>query len=294
MMNKEFDKLSRINTIGFLKILSREYNLDLLEWQEEFEAYWKANREQPDAKENTFALNAPSKTRHPIRNFLLLLIIAGGAFWYFDGWSQVQSYLERTTSQAPQPIAPVVEEAQESLDTPESTAPMVDQENNATAVDEELLPLVEETALPEEGTVNEETIASEAILPRVQEIPEETPEETQETNAQPAENNETQTTSSVVPVILEEATLVPNINIWVGVIYLDTMKRDSFLTTEPIVLDFTQEQIITTGHGNFTFLLEDERQEFTSQLPKRFYVKEGKLEEITYNRFVELNGGSGW
>ncbi|NLC28421.1 MAG: hypothetical protein GX780_06580, partial [Campylobacteraceae bacterium] len=81
---------------------------------------------------------------------------------------------------------------------------------------------------------------------------------------------------------------------WVGAIYLDTKKRASFLTDEPIVLDLTKDQIITTGHGNFSLVVGGEKYSFVQELPKRFHWTNGEMREINLQEFIDLNGGSAW
>ena len=54
MINNQYDKLNKINTLGFVKILSREYKLDLTDWLEGFHDYWVEHKAEEDPnKENS-------------------------------------------------------------------------------------------------------------------------------------------------------------------------------------------------------------------------------------------------
>ena len=57
MINRQYDKLNKINTIGFVKILSREYKLDLTDWLEGFYDYWADHSEEDAGKTRKFYEN---------------------------------------------------------------------------------------------------------------------------------------------------------------------------------------------------------------------------------------------
>jgi len=261
MVNKEFDKLSRVNTLGFLKILSREFHLDVQEWQREFEAYWKETKEEDDSKESTFVLNAPPSPFRPLRWVVVVALILGVGLWYGDAWNHVRVYFEKESEPVVVPLvlAPAVEEAKESLEAIEK------------------LP-EQEVGLVESG------VAVDTNQTLEQEAPVATAEASEEPLVQTAPLQQAP----------KQARIEPNVNIWVGIVYLDTKRRASHLTSSPIDLDLSREQIITTGHGNFSLTEGEERHAYVSQMPKRFHVKEGVIREISQQEFVTLNGGSAW
>jgi hypothetical protein len=100
--------------------------------------------------------------------------------------------------------------------------------------------------------------------------------------------------SSKIALEAEKATIIPNVKLWVGAIFLEDKKRASYLSDEVIELDFSKDQLITTGHGNFTLKIGDMEYSYAKEAPKRFYWKDGELKEISYQEFLELNGGSSW
>ena len=261
MVNKEFDKLSRVNTLGFLKILSREFHLDVREWQGEFEAYWKETKEEDDSKESAFVLNASPSRFRPFRWVVVIGLVVGAGLWYTDAWNHARAYFEKETEPVVVPLvlAPAVEEAKESLEAIEKQP-------------EQQVGLAE----PEVPTDTNQTLEQEAP-PALVEAPEEPPLQTAPLQQAP-----------------KQVRIEPNANIWVGIVFLDTKRRASHLTSDAIELDFSREQIITTGHGNFTLLEGEERHAYVSELPKRFHLKEGTVREISQQEFVALNGGVAW
>lgn len=272
MLERKFDKLNRINTLGFIKILSREYRLDLSEWVEEFEAYWAENRQESAPVERMYISSQRSSRRWPWVLILLLLGIVG-AGWYFDAPKYLDLSLTEKNEQNVSHLyttTPVVEEARVNLE-------MMVLEENATTVPENTLLIPEDK---EEVVVDENV--SEVVHPEV---------ETQEAIS-PQMNQATEVaeeTSTQVAHLIK-----PGIKIWVGIVYLDNMKRTSYLTQEDIVFDMTREQIVTTGHGRFDLVKGEQTESFATEFPKRFHIKDNVITPISYQEFITLNKGKPW
>lgn len=279
MVEKKFDKLNRINTLGFVKILSREYPLDLSEWVEEIEAYWAEHQQESTTVERMYIANSlqESKRRWPWV-LILLLIGAAGAGWYFDA----QKYLDLSMGEESEQnvshlytTTPVIEEARVNLET------MVLEEENLTVVEDDPVIMVDEV---DEVVVDESENEAEGDASLSEEsVQEEAP------------LDENVTTTTAVDVALDGTYFIkPGAKIWVGVIYLDNMKRASFLTEENIIFDMTREQIVTTGHGKFELVKGEEMESFESEFPKRFHIKDNVITPITYQEFIEYNKGKPW
>ena len=311
MLDKEFDKLGRINTLGFLKIISREYHLDLSGWQEEFEAYWdERNGQNPSKAEAVFAVNAPSGLkRSRLKSKLFLLVLVGASIYavqYFGIWQTVQPMITDKISQWTQTQEDGLNKPQE--ESVSYTTPSVVNEAQKILEEQQAFEVREPVSVPEmnstqeesgaqlfsvDGDANEEQIIDENVSEDLMSL---------QGNVSVSELND----SLIVPTQAQEnlqngptqgdnsGIILPNVNIWVGIVYLDTKKRASYLTNNHIELDLTREQIITTGHGNFTLELNGEKVPFKEELPKRFHWDGNEMKTITYDKFVELNGGSAW
>ncbi len=88
MVNKEFDKLNKINTMGYVKIIRREYGLDLDEWVEEYETYLEENG-IAEIKNNTPIIAQEVNSKKPKNNtwiyILVAIILLILAFWKLGG-----------------------------------------------------------------------------------------------------------------------------------------------------------------------------------------------------------------
>lgn len=292
IVNKEFDRLGKINTLGFLKIISREYNVDLQDWQSEFEEYLESKKleNQDDKNSNFFLVNKPNRGSFKWPIIILLLILLGGGFWYFNGWS----YVKPIFTSDKHPKDPIVK----SVAIDEAKRNLYNEEENSNTnfvqevqVDEDSIiehsfnlendKELEAVNFDAKNIVDEELASVDSDV-KVDEEPKE-----EDLAKEPQE-------SSKIALEAEKATIIPNVKLWVGAIFLEDKKRASYLSDEAIELDFSKDQLITTGHGNFTLKIGDMEYSYAKEAPKRFYWKDGELKEISYQEFLELNGGSSW
>ncbi len=279
IVNSEFDKLNRVNTLGFIKIISREFDLDLSQWLEEAEKYWDEHSVDDDSPQ-IFIAQKPSVWPKIIYTFLTLLVLVAilyGAYLFLD---KKLNFFDKSASgndiNYTYEQTPVVKEAKKNL-------------------------------LEQNITVDERDISTVDVSGNKSDEVSETAVEDYEKNSTSVENTETAESLEKVTedknVTLqvsdtdkgEKAVLTPNVKLWVGVIYLDDNSRDSFLGDGNFTIDLTRDQLITTGHGNFSISFDDGRvKKFNSQNPMKFMVKDGNLSEISLEKFKELNKGNLW
>ena len=278
MVDGDFDKLDHINTLGFIKILSREYRLDLSEWNEAFEEYWLENR-QGKEDDGLFIVVDDKKKSNKLLLFILIVLFVTTAsvlISIFQDKIDLSNYM--SSDEATYEKTNVVQEVQQSLDEVNNSL------ESKVVIDE---PLFEET----NSTVEELVVVDENISEVI--IVEEKKTEYIEEEKQPVAKVE-EPTEKVSPRFTQEAIISPNSSLWVGVIYLDTKKRRSYLGEGNFSIDISREQIITTGHGSFDVSIGDEKREFKIQAPVRFFVKDSNFTKITLSRFKELNEGKPW
>lgn len=278
MIDGDFDKLNRINTLGFIKILSREYNVDLSSWVSSFEEYWAQNRVNPEEDQKLFVVAPSQGGSKKVVVFLLILILVGaGVFYTFFSDDKVVSVYTPSINYSQ---SEVVKEAQEEINKIEESQASEQQQINP----EEL----NSTATEELKTEPiKEEIKTESKPEAVNEVGEE------KINQQ-ALATEFPKTEKVSETFENQAVLTPKVELWIGVIYLDNFQRRSFLGTGNFSIDLSRDQIITTGHGSLS--LKDEKQEFdfSRQSPVRFLVQNGEISEISFSKFKELNRGNAW
>ncbi|MDR0761915.1 MAG: hypothetical protein LBF13_02560 [Campylobacteraceae bacterium] len=241
MADRDFAKLHRIKTLGFVKIIKREYGIDMSDWVAEFETYLEEQTENSEVeKEDSLTSqkwHINGQKRLYVIIAVLVLIVITTVFYLLLKARAV--YVEDASSYT-----------------------------NIVIIDESLQSSEDNNTKSEE--INE-TISSE---------PEEIIEEPSvQTPAKP----------------ISEIFIVPNLEIWVGAIDLATFKRSTYLQDGDIKLDAAKEQIVITGHGDFSLRIGNETtKRFNPQAMIYLHVQNGTVKQISEDEFVQLNRGKIW
>ncbi len=282
MANSEFEKLNRSNTVGFIKIISREYNLNFSDWLEEAEQYWKNNRDYT-LTPKIFVAEESKGYSKSILYIIFLIILAAilyGAYLFLNKKLDFfENPLVKKDTNYTYEDTPVVNKAKEAL--AENNISIVEENTTSnTIAAEENQSIAEENQSVVESKIESNNTAdvNNAILPK------------EESKISTQDKNITKTPASKK----SSAFILPNSKLWVGIIYLDNNKRKSFLGKQKLELDASRDQLITTGHGYFNMEFNGVMKKFNSQNPIKLLIRGGKLSVISNKKFKELNKGSLW
>ncbi|MDR1976151.1 MAG: hypothetical protein LBQ18_04100 [Campylobacteraceae bacterium] len=269
MADRDFGKLHRIKTLGFVKIIKREYGLDMSDWVEEFEAYLQEKSQVPEEKieaplptekwYDKFSLYTDNQKRIYVVVAVLFLICITAVFYtLLKGRT---AHIEDTSAYSNIVIA-------------DSSLQIVD--------------TVNETQEPAKPTEENKTIQVETPQ-QIEAAPVVTP--TQNVVQRPVVVSEPkQATAATGDVFIS-----PNIAIWVGIIDLATFSRSTYLQEGDIKIDAKKEQIIITGHGDFRLKVDGEiTKSFNPGSMVYLYVRDGIIKQISEDEFVRLNRGIVW
>ncbi|WP_331775171.1 hypothetical protein [Sulfurospirillum sp. 1612] len=267
IINSDFDKLNKTNSIGFVKIISREYQLDLSDWLDEARAYWDAQIPEPEEQK---IFIAPKSKKIPksvvsLLAFVILVAILYAAYMFLD---KKLNFFENTVLKKDinytYEETPAVSEAKKTL-----AQEIIVPETNTTAVIEENQSDVNQSVAPSVNATETETIA--------------------------INQNETKKTNEVpITPVDKKSFIEPNKKLWIGIIDLNTYKRTSYVGDGNYSIDPKNDQLITTGHGDFTMHFKGVSTEYTRMEPLDFLIKDGKLTEISKEEFKKLNRGTLW
>ena len=259
ILEKDFGALKdKATTMGLIKILQREYKVNLQEWVKEYEQFFsespqEATEEQKVAVDfKVMHEETPSNNSKKNTGLLVLLtiVLLGGigvyVYFYLD--LDLQTFeTSKATNQNTQTI-------QENTTI---------QDNNTS-----LTPLA--TTLDSSASTPLNTADSNA------------------TNLESDSSNPQEQTPT-------KAEIRPMSNVWVGIIYLDNKQRVSMMLNTPLEIDTSREQTILTGHGMLELDFNGEKSSHRSAERMRFYVnKEGQVQIINQAEYNRYNGGLGW
>lgn len=276
IVNAQYEKLNKINTLGFVKILSREYSIDFTEWLEGYHDYWAEHDNDEESQKHKIFICARSDRSYKKAAWFFLLLVLIATLFFVGSVFQVEmgipSILDKVKTELPQvsnayQSTPVVKEAVTSLGV--KVEERVVESNSTNSTVEAVVVSIDEN-LSRQHEANETNMT---LSPSV------------------AEGNNTLPEGEVKNTT---ATFVPLKKVWIGVVNLENHVRKESSNDQNLTIDLTQKQIIKTGHGFFKLFYDGNIEDFSEQGSTRFLVENGELRKISEEKFVELNRGKNW
>ena len=309
LKNEEFDKLSKTKGLGFIKIIEREYKVDLSDKREKFLEYLKEHNKDNSNELFIAPPKTPSKIFPKVFALSIIFVIIIGALYIL--------YLNRSSSSVAVELKPeknpIIQEAKaisgieinESEDNnsiKQSTVDKIKNEKNETinkenkngqilkeknittikskdVVSQNLSAKLEEINISIENTDNKKSIQSTIKKPVI------LPVLTQNNTNNNQEKNITNAQALII---------VPKKRIWVGVIDLSNYKKSSYIKDSNITISKNSNFLIATGHGRFDIFYKNQVIKFNTINPVKLLVKDGKVVKIDKKEFIKLNRGKYW
>ncbi|EKB6488000.1 hypothetical protein OOV64_001014 [Campylobacter jejuni] len=284
LVEKNFAVLSRFNVKGFVKILSREYELDFSDFNEEYEAYLNENNPTPQTKSKMItpkldAYSQKSSNAWPFLIVLIVLVIIGSGIYYFD---TLKTFFKDEQNNTSATVIDIIGQAQENLKSLSGNNVVVIDNNKAQETNQT------ESVLPSQNTSLQENDKNISIENNISEN--NTTLLDEEKNTQIQEDTNTLKTDS-----LKETHFKTSTKIWIGLIDLKSLKKTSFVKEKDFNISLNKDQLILTGAAALTmFDQENKEQKFPAGISKRFLIKDGKITSISAAEFVKLNKGKEW
>ena len=255
LLEKDFSKFDRLKAIGFVNILEREFDLDLSELKDEIKNYFKS--QDSSAEKEEVVANIDKKRDDVTR----------------DNGNKKYIFLLILLILI---AAAFLFFQKESKENSRKNENIVIEENKTES----------NKSLNIFNEVNETNISSK-------EEDNKTIDQESEKISQNIKSQEENITVSK-KAAFSSITIIPKRKIWVGIIYLDNFKRKNYLTTSPIELNTSRNQLILTGHGMLKIDLDSNITDYNSASKLRFLYKDGEFKEIDKESFKNYNRGKNW
>lgn len=316
----------RVTTIGLIHILEREYQISLQKWCEEYERFLAENQEEREKTEANINFKImhestqPNDSKKSLAVTILVIVLLGvGAYFYFN-------FNAANKAESPQQGSAQEAESQstESQNAESQNGNAGIENGSAENGGSEAVENAENSELGSENQDNNATqtlglapnlnLDSSASTP-LEEIPQTLPQEsaTQESASQgnPQESQAATTQESSAQSNLQEST-PQNANpqsapqeskveihalssVWVGIVYLDTKKRESFIANKTFEVDLTRPQTIITGHGMLEVKNQGKSENYHLARRMYFVVNErGEFSEVNNAQYRRHSGGLAW
>ena len=280
ILEKNFEKLLDCNTAGFIKILERDYSVDLSEFSEEFnkiKSETKTTKTTIDRQIAKSNLQNHKKTNWKI--WILFALILAGFIVYFQFYDLIKKPIDEFLhdKKVDYSNTPTINKAEETLVSVGVEVPKFD-ENDTLIVPEKMFANLENN-----DTNNTATNALDLSIQM----------QNSKFDTNLTDKNLTQSIdeNSTLPA---QITIIPSSKIWIGTIDLSTSKKWDAITSDNITLDLDKDWLVITGHGHFTIDKGVEKQELKEKEKVRIYIKDKNISFIDNKEFMRLNGGKGW
>lgn len=287
LVKKDFATLNRFNVRGFVKILSREYEFDFTDFNEEFETYLNENNLNDTTtkpKMITPKLDAYSQKSTSFVSFIIIVIIIaliGFGIYYFD---YIKSFFQKDQNNSSAAVVDIIGKAQSNLKALENNVVVIDNqaEENETEAN---LTQIQNTEL---NNTKEE-------IKQISTTPNNTNanEENLSTNDSLATTN--QEVAEVSKALNKEAHFKASGKIWIGLIDLSNYRKTSLVKENDFNLSLEVNRLVLTGAAALSVFDENgKEQKFPAGNSKRFLIKDGKITSISAAEFMKLNKGKEW
>ncbi len=280
-------------TQGLIQILEREYNISLQKWHEEYNQFWEnyeITEEEMSPLVNFKVTHEITSANNPKRTIIIgtvIVLVGIVAFVITNFYPNLifdSNPDEKTTKKTAQTKVAQAQPPTQSKEQPEIST----QEGNATSTNLQPLEIPSTTesldasasaplSSPEINSNFTEQSAEEKLSQESQQEPQTTQEQT------------TQTTQE------SQVEITPLENVWVGIVYLDTGRRESFMTTQAFQINLKRPQTIVLGHGMLDINQSGEKSNYNDAKKMLFMVdRNGNFTKITQAQYNEYTRGLGW
>ena len=262
---KNYDFLKDTNLKAYLRILSREFNIDLDGYLEDFENYCAENSSDDSKIQVNPRLTGyvAKESKSSFAWLVLVLILLGVGVWGFKfikdldfNWSDLKPDFGSKSE---------VNVSEENIAIIKPNADVIEN----IVVDE----VLDQNTSKEEILVVDENATTEQNLAEKQ--------------IQKEEVQVKEATANVIKII-------PVTKVWIGIKNLNDMSKRSLSTSEPYELNATGNRLILTGNGMLDLVNGDNNKSYRTRNALRFHIHDGIIEEIDYAKYVKLNKGKKW
>ncbi len=261
ILSSDFEFLLGKNVRAYIKILEREYSVDLGEWMGNFDEFCRQNSTSSQAipipiyRENIYKKESQGGEKWLIL-LLSIAVIIGAIFYFklyriFDLFLDKNDTIEYTKTQ-------IVEKVENNLIKVGVSVPKFDENNSLIGVTQDENKSL--NALDKSIIKQDENLSSD----------------------QNATNNAEKTQ-------ILKAQILPKNQLYVMITDLELLKKRGVLVDKALDLNLSKEQLISAAHSNFVLKSGDTNEtEFKGKDRVRFHIKNGEIKQISSDEYQRL------
>ncbi len=328
----DFTNINKTKALGFIKILEREYPVNLQELRQAYISYYQQNRQK---RKERLVVEAQSEKDDVWKKYLLwllplVLLVLGALFFIFSGNDSLSELetdekviLHDSNSEIIQEATKNLAKLEENRSLEKSIAANEKSSGNLVSgtqatnetdddldLDAMVKQMVKEYNLSVESSLA--AIEDEANLSQKKDLQEKKDADVSEQKIVPvktvqkslSEKNASQKkdesvknpkrVSSEKSKTKNKLYIKPVKKCWLGIIYLDNFTKKDFLIKSSFKFDTTRPQLIVVGHKYFEIFNNGYSYRFRGQGPIRFIYKNGNIMQINKKEFLVYSKGVNW
>ena len=283
IINKDFEKLANFNVKGYIKILEREFGLDLSDWLSEFESAKASFAPVKKAKvEQVYGQRVSlNKSGGGWLLWLLITVLLIAAVFYFGLYKSFNDFLGSLLGEQNKTTysdAPIVNNTQKKLENIGIDVVSRNATEDKFAIKQDL------NTTP----ATDENLSSLNALDRSIRI--------ERASLKTEENSTDENATQSEPAPSKDLVLSPRGKMWIGIIDLKSGKKREAVINSPYIVasQGDEELLIATGHGMFEVGKADGNVSFNEKNTQKLRVKDGNVTKISNDEFLRLNKGKKW
>jgi len=284
ILYESFEGMQKVQLMGFISILEREYHVDLSDLRAQAQVYFQAQKElqsqeeEPDYKKKLL-VSQTSKTMWLKDPRIVLALIGGVVAVIAAVWFSSYDKTQYETSSSTQEVALADTTSSKGIQEKEHTIqPTQPKEQKQPDTKIALTPSKEQNATTTVSSEQNETVVDSKEQNATQ-------IEQKQEKVQPLENKQ---------LVVETLKIIPRKKVWIGYIDRKTRKHRQKTTRRVVRLDPKKEYLIALGHGYVDIVVGKKKKHFKTASHLRFHYKDGVLTPISKKRFIALNQGKIW
>jgi len=318
LLDQNFERFHKTKALGFIQILEREYGLGLGDLREACLKYYESHKSEEEPQLfNEYVKPEPPKWKKQLPFIILGIVIAVLMLYLLLSRSGGNSEMITEPAQN----TTILKEATQSLirlKEENRTVPVpIAAETNRSEKNQTLRAVSDNaTEIPENDIDLDKAVATlfkeQNLSTEKNSTDTNTTSAIQETNgSESTETNQSNSTVSKSKPVKKEilpsqtkdssakehpsALYIEPINrAWIGILYLDTYKKRSYLIRKPLRLNPKRDMLIISGHPYIKLFYHGKRIPIRSKRKVRFLYKDGKIREIDTQTYNSYSRGITW
>jgi len=280
IFEENYESLNRVQFLGFVSILEREYRLNLSDLKNQINEYYVKKPLIVGKNQNVFTISKskPKTAIKAIYVVMALVLFVIGIFVSLNYSSQ--DSIVTTENDIIEKVKKNIKAKAEILkELSPVIVPIISESENAEL----------NTSLKEESKIDKLIEQREENITELSVV---TPVVVVEEIISKKKEEKAQKVKVFSDMEVKKLIISPRSKVWIGYINLKTRKKSQKVIKNSITL--RENYLIVLGHSSVRFKINEEKVTYKTKGNLRLLFKDGKLKKISLKEFKALNRGRKW